>query len=659
MQNVQNESMVQIDITDDFWVRYIELIKNRMIPYQWNVLNDMEKIEIEKERNDASIPSEKSHAIANLKIAAGLQEGNHYGWLFQDSDVYKWIESAANSLKINFDDKLKNLIDEVVDIIDLAQDEDGYLSTFYQIEAPELKFRRLFESHELYSAGHLIEAAVAYYRATKEDKLLKVAIKLVKCIENNFGPEEGKIHGADGHQEIEIALVKLYEVTEEKRYLELSRYFLEIRGQDPSFYQKQIEENSRLGLKQGITPEINPVYHQAHQPIDEQKDAVGHAVRLVYMAAAMADIAYYTSDKTLFSASKRLWKSIVEKRLFVTGGIGSTVNGEAFTFDYDLPNDTMYCETCAAIGLMNFANNMLKNESDASYSNVLERCLYNSVISGMSLDGKHFFYVNPLEVDPKASKLDPGKSHVKSSRPSWFGCACCPPNLARTLTSLDKYIYTQKKDVILLNLMMNNNAEIKFKDSCLKIKQQTQLPFKGKTTILLDLEGKTTQTIGVRIPEWAEQHLFKIDNDELSILIENGYAYFDINEGQTNVGISFEIPVLQIISHPNVKNNKGKVTLQRGPYIYCLEEEDNGKDLHLFQLTGEIKEVNILDNTLGNIIILEAEGEKQQISPEWINQLYKRYEKPVYEKKLLKFIPYYSWANRSIGEMQVWVTKKE
>lgn len=661
MQNIQNDSMVKIDITDDFWVRYIELIKDEMIPYQWNVLNDVEKIEIEKERNDASIPSEKSHAMANLKIAAGLQKGNHYGWLFQDSDVYKWIESAANSLKINFDDKLKGLIDEVVDIIDLAQDEDGYLSTFYQIEAPELKFKRLFESHELYSAGHLIEAAVAYYRATKEDKLLKVATKLVECIENNFGPEEGKIHGADGHQEVEIALVKLYEITGEKRYLELSRYFIEVRGQDPFFYQKQIEENSRLGLKKGTIPEINPVYHQAHQPIEEQQDAVGHAVRLVYMAAAMADIAYYTSDKTLFSASKRLWKSIVEKRLFVTGGIGSTVNGEAFTFDYDLPNDTMYCETCAAIGLMNFANNMLKNESDASYSNILERCLYNSVISGMSLDGKHFFYVNPLEVDPKASRLDPGKSHVKPSRPSWFGCACCPPNLARTLTSLDKYIYTQKKDVILINLMMNNNAEISFKENHLKIKQQTKLPIKGEITILFELEGESTQVIGIRIPEWAGNYFLKINNDELSYSIENGYAYFDINEGQTNVNISFEMPVLQISSHPKVKNNRGKVTLQRGPYIYCLEEEDNGTNLHLVHLTGtgEIKEVNIVDDTLGNIIILEAEGEKEQISPEWINQLYRRYEKPVYEKKLLKFIPYYSWANRSIGEMQVWVTKKE
>lgn len=648
-----------ISITDEFWLRYIKLIRTEMIPYQWNVLNDQEQIVIEKERNDAAIPSEKSHAIDNLKIAGGLEEGNHYGWLFQDSDVYKWIESAANTLKIQEDPKLKGLVDDVVDIIEQAQEEDGYLSTFYQIEAPQLKFRRLFESHELYSAGHLIEAAVAYYEATNEERLLNVAIKLADCIREKFGAEEGKINGADGHQEIELALVKLYEVTRDESYLDLSRYFLTIRGQDPDFYQKQLIENAEAGLEQGHIPLINTIYHQAHKPVLEQEDAVGHAVRLVYMAAAMADVAYYMKNQQLFEASKRIWKSIVEKRMYVTGGIGSTVHGEAFTFDYDLPNDTMYCETCASIGLMFFARNMLKNEADASYANILEHSLYNSVISGMALDGKHFFYVNPLEVDPDASKLDPGKSHVKATRPSWFGCACCPPNLARTLTSLDKYIYTNSGQTVLVNLFMDNTAQLSMEDTELKVVQRTQFPYDGKINISFEMEKITDIKVGVRIPEWAEQFTLIQNDSELKFETKNGYAYFHVTEENTEVLIQFEMPILQLTAHPKVKNNIGKVALRRGPFVYCLEEEDNGKDLHLLRLTGEVKENKVSHEVLGDIITLEAEGEKMQFVSDWENTLYRPYEKTKYDQKQLVFVPYYSWANRSIGEMQVWVTKKE
>ncbi|GEL67359.1 hypothetical protein MPS01_15140 [Marinilactibacillus psychrotolerans] len=351
----------EITITDEFWKRYIELIKNEMIPFQWDVLHDQGNITIDKERNDASIPSDKSHAIENFKIAAGRSEGHHYGWLFQDSDVYKWLESAANVYSIAQDEKLKEMMDEVVDLLEDAQDEDGYLSTFYQIDAPELKFRRLFESHELYCAGHLIEAAIAYQAATNDDRLIQVVEKLIRCIQNHFGSEKGKINGADGHQEIELALVKLYEVTQNEEYLELSKWFLEIRGQDPEFYQKQLDENRKLGLGKEHPFSINTVYYQAHKPVYEQEEAAGHAVRLVYMAAAMADVAYHTKNKKMLTAAKRIWKNIVKKRMYITGGIGSTVLGEAFTFDYDLPNDTMYCETCASIGLMFFAKAMLKN----------------------------------------------------------------------------------------------------------------------------------------------------------------------------------------------------------------------------------------------------------------------------------------------------------
>lgn len=651
---------MNIKITDKFWERYFDLIKDEMIPYQWNVLHDKENITIDKERDDENIPSEKSHAIQNFRIAAGMDEGDHYGWLFQDSDVYKWLEAASNSYAINQDNKLLLMINEIVSLIETAQDEDGYISTYYQINNPKLKFRRLFESHELYCAGHLIEAAVAHYKATGSERLIRVSEKLVDCIENHFGPEEGKINGADGHQEIELALVKLYEITKDESLLSLSTYFLDVRGQDPDFYEKQLRENIENGLSKGPIPTINNEYHQSHKPVIEQEEAVGHAVRLVYMTAAMADVAYYTNNQKMFNACKKIWNNIVKKRMYITGGIGSTVHGEAFTYDYDLPNDTMYCETCASIGMMFFAKNMLKHESDTSYSDILERCLYNTVLSGMTLDGKHFFYVNPLEVQPEASKKDPGKSHVKASRPSWFGCACCPPNIARTLTSLDQYVYSSKSDTLLVNLFMNNHGEIKLNDGLLKIQQETMMPYSGNVKLNLELDKINEMKLGIRIPSWANDFHIMKNGKEIEGKRDSGYLYIGLSERQTEINIHFDMEIIQWSSHPLVSGNQGKVALQRGPFVYCLEEEDNSKYLHLNFLTDQsITEKSVEDPILGNIKILETVGEKEIINAEWIDHLYLKHTRKEVEPAPLTFIPYYTWANRSIGEMQVWINKRE
>lgn len=647
----------KINITDSFWTRYIQLIRHEMIPYQWNVLHDKENITIDKERDDDYIPSERSHAIENLKIAAGQSKGNHYGWLFQDSDVYKWLESAANAYAIKPDEKLKSMMNEIVELIQDAQDEDGYLSTFYQIEAPELKFRRLFESHELYCAGHLIEAAVAYFNATGDERLIHVVQKLVTCIQDHFGSEKGKITGADGHQEIELALVKLYEATKDSQYLELSQWFLEIRGQDPDFYQKQLKENKEEGVDDRHPQKINTVYHQAHKPIYEQDEAVGHAVRMVYMAAAMAEVAYYKKNERMLEAARRIWENIVKKRLYITGGIGSTVHGEAFTFDYDLPNDTMYCETCAAIGLMFFAKAMLKNEADAEYADIMERALYNSVISGMALDGKHFFYVNPLEVDPTSSQKDPGKSHVKSTRPSWFGCACCPPNLARTLTSLDDYVYSYMDDTVFINLYFDQEGYVNAGNKQMTIKQDVDLAEEGTVLLSVNFEGKPVK-IGLRKPFWSKNVQLKYSEAAVQIDEKNGYILLELSES-TDLTLSFDLPIFYNQAHPKVKDDVGKVAVQRGPFVYCMEEEDNGKDLHLLRLSGEIKSVLSSNEEIGEVIVLKAEGEKQISGNEWEDTLYRTYKKPQFEKKELTFIPYHLWANRCLGEMRVWVNVKE
>ncbi|MFL2095755.1 glycoside hydrolase family 127 protein [Marinilactibacillus psychrotolerans] len=645
----------EITIKDEFWERYIDLIKNEMIPFQWDVLHDQGNITIDKVRNNASIPSDKSHAIENFKIAAGQSKGHHYGWLFQDSDVYKWLESAANVYRIAQDEKLKEMMDEVVDLIEDAQDEDGYLSTFYQIEAPELKFRRLFESHELYCAGHLIEAAIAYQAATNDDRLIQVVEKLIRCIENHFGSEKGKINGADGHQEIELALVKLYEVTQKEEYLELSKWFLEIRGQDPEFYQKQLDENRKIGLGKEHPFPINTVYYQAHKPVYEQEEAAGHAVRLVYMAAAMADVAYHTENKKMLTAAKRIWKNIVKKRMYITGGIGSTVLGEAFTFDYDLPNDTMYCETCASIGLMFFAKAMLKNEPDAEYAHVMERALYNTVISGMAVDGKHFFYVNPLEVNPESSRLDPTKSHVKPTRPSWFGCACCPPNIARTLTSLEQYIYSEMNDTLYVNLYMDHQGRVKIQNEIVEVEQKISLQSEG--SIQLKVKSSNPIKLALRIPTWVENMVIKKETKEFCYEVIRGYAVITIDQA-TTLNLTFDIPVVMHQAHPKVKDDYGKVALQRGPFVYCLEEEDNGKDIHLIRVLDEFKTEVLNQCDLGKLVSIKAKGEKQIIDKEWEQKLYRGYEKPSFTKNDLTFIPYHLWENRTEGEMQVWIHKK-
>ena len=651
---------MSIKVNDKFWERYFKLIRDEMIPYQWNVLHDQENITIDKERDDENIPSEKSHAIQNLKIAAGLAEGDHYGWLFQDSDVYKWLEAASNSYAIHPDEKLLSMMDEVISLIEAAQDEDGYISTYYQINNPKLKFRRLFESHELYCAGHLIEAAVAHYKATGSERLITVSNQFVQCIKNHFGDEEGKINGADGHQEIELALVKLYEVTKDESLLELSTYFLEVRGQDPDFYKKQLEENIENGLSQGPIPTINNEYHQSHQPVMEQEEAVGHAVRLVYMAAAMADVAYYLNNEKMYEACKKIWKNIVTKRMYITGGIGSTVHGEAFTYDYDLPNDTMYCETCASIGMMFFAKNMLKHETDASYSDILERCLYNTVISGVALDGKHFFYVNPLEVQPEACQKDPGKSHVKATRPSWFGCACCPPNIARTLTSLDQYIYSSNEDSVFAHLFMDNEGEINLDKGTVAIRQETTMPYSGNVRFYLELDNINKMRLGIRIPSWAEDFQIIKDGKEVEGKLDRGYLYLEISKRQTVIDVHFEMKAIQWASHPLVRGNQGKVALQRGPFVYCLEEEDNGENLHLNSITNQqVTEKPVGDSALGDIVLLETIGQKEKITKEWNERLYQKYATKEVEQTQLTFIPYYTWANRSSGQMQVWVNKKE
>lgn len=660
---VKNSAPIHIHdvkITDQFWSRYLDNVRKEMIPYQWDVLNDRANITIEKERNDETIPSEKSHAIENFKIAAGLKEGHHYGWVFQDSDVYKWLEAVAYSLHHTYDEALKELADEVIDLLELAQEKDGYLNTYFSIEEPDRRFKKLAESHELYCAGHYIEAAVAYYETTKNEKALKIACKLADCIDSSFGDEPGKVKGYDGHEEIELALAKLYQLTNEQRYLDLSRFFLYERGTDTTFFERQRKEDTgKKPVIEGMTHR-QLSYYQAHKPILEQESAEGHAVRLVYLCAAMADVAKLSNDGEMLEACRRLWKSIVQKRMYITGGIGSTVDGEAFTSDYDLPNDTMYCETCASIGLIFFAYNMLKNDAHGSYADTLERALYNTVISGMALDGKHFFYVNPLEVNPQNSEKDPGKSHVKVTRPEWFGCACCPPNLARMLTSLNKYIYTIKDDVIYTNLYLTNKTSVKVKDTKIDVQQETNYPWDGEIRFHVQPESPSTFGLAVRIPNWSKTYKLYLNGEEINEQPHNGYIIIQ-REWHCNdeLVLSLDMNIQVWSANPYVKADLNKIAIQRGPFIYCLEEADNGGNLQLIRIPkNEPFNYRFEENLFDGVGLIEVNAKKRVVQKEWENQLYATDLDEEYEEKKITFIPYYCWANRAPGEMQVWVAKE-
>lgn len=639
-------SLNNIKVTDTFWKDYIKLINEVVIPYQYQVLNDELDIDVVTERNDDSLPAGKSHALENFRIAAGITKGEHFGWFFQDSDVYKWLESVAYSLINQPNKKMEAFSDGVIDLINQTQEDDGYLNTFFQIKYPKLKYKQLYFSHELYCAGHLIEAAIAYDIATGKDTLLNIAIKKANNILTHFGPEKGKIHGADGHQEIELALVKLYEYTDNTDYLHLANYFIEIRGLDPNFYSNEVAENIESGLSIE-NPNIDLNYLQAYIQPKLQTKAKGHAVRMLYMLIGMAKISQHTDDKDILEACKILWEDITLRKMYVTGAVGGTVHGEAFIGEYDLPNDTMYCETCASIALVNFAYEMFKITKEKQYLDVVERSLYNGVLAGASTDGKHFFYVNPLEVTPSHIKHNPDKGHVKTIRPDWLGCACCPPNFARTIASFGRYIYLTEN----INLYVNFFVDSSVSTDSYSISQKSDFPYTNSSQIHYEGHHKY---IYIRIPEWVNNFNIsgakyeEIDGDFVRVTVIDNVKF----------EITFDQPTLFIQSNPLVSVTINSVAVQRGPFIYCAEEVDNSPLLHLYTLNRDnsSSSIELTDRVIKNTLTLTLPSQKIAL---W-NQSSLYQSNTQYNKidTQLTLIPYHLWGNRSENEMRIWLNSK-
>ncbi|WP_019911573.1 glycoside hydrolase family 127 protein [Paenibacillus sp. HW567] len=636
-----------VTIQDEFWGRYIRLVQDVVIPYQYEALHDR-------------VPeAEPSRAIANFEIAAGRREGEFHGWVFQDSDVAKWLEAVGYSLSIKRDPDLEAQADAVIDLVGEAQQPDGYLNTYFTIKEPGNRWTNLQDCHEMYCAGHFIEAAVAYYEATGKDKLLQIMRRMVDHIDSVFGPEEGKLKGYDGHQEIELALVKLYRLTGEEKYLKLSSFFINQRGQEPNYLLQEWESRGRITHWSGVpTSSVELKYLQAHLPVREQHEAVGHSVRAVYMYTAMADLAALTGDESLREACARLWDNMTGKQMYITGGIGSTHQGEAFTFDYDLPNDTVYAETCASIGLIFFARRMLELAPDARYADVMERALYNNVLGSMAQDGKHYFYVNPLEVWPQACTCNPDKHHVKSERQGWFGCACCPPNVARLLTSLNQYIYTVHGDTLYTNLYIGSELKTALGGAEVSVSQQSSYPWEGKVTFRVNPAQAGEFGIALRIPSWSQGMEIRVNGEVLKLSegVEMGYRVIRrVWKAGDMIEVSMPMEAHRVYAHPNLRADAQKTAIQRGPLVYCLEGVDNGTPLSSVTLSEAGGFTEIFDKSmLGGAVVVEGTGFR--VNQEGWNgeQLYSREKAPLEAVKVTA-VPYYLWGNRGSGEMKVWI----
>lgn len=622
-------AFTNVEITDDFWQPRMETNRKVTIPF-------------------AFLKSEETGRIENFSKAGKLIPGDFLGRRYNDSDVFKIMEGAAYSLNLSKDKELEKYMDDLISKIGAAQEEDGYLYTARTIDPENLppgtgeeRWSNLGSSHELYNVGHMYEAAVAYFMATGKRNFLDIAIKNADFIDSVFGPD--KRRGFPGHQEIEIGLAKLYRITGEKRYLDLAKFFLDERGRQP--HEKKFSETSDFSVYN------QDWYLQAHKPVIDQEEAVGHAVRATYMYSGMADIAALTGDESYINAINRLWENVLSKKLYITGGIGSRHEGEAFGEDYELPNATAYNETCAAIGNIFWNHRLFLLHGHAKYIDVLERTLYNGFLSGIAMSGDLFFYPNPLESDNQYPF-----NQGETTRKPWFDCACCPVNVARFLPSFPGYVYAQTKDMFYVNLFVESEAAFKIGKTNVRLSQQTEYPWEGTIRIRIDPEIPSEFTVFIRIPGWARNEpvpsdlyqilevnnnpvRMKLNDDHLPITLEKGYARIHrLWEKGDSVELQLAMPVQRLISNKNVAENTGKTVLQRGPLVYCFEGIDNeGKVLGKNLADEAVFSTEMNPDLLGGITVLMADRD---------------------QTSLHTAIPYYAWSHRGTGEMSVWVPRE-
>ncbi len=579
---------------------------------------------------------EKTGRIRNFEKAAA-NSGKHEGIFFDDSDVYKALEAIAYSLKNHPDAAIEKKADEWIDKIAAAQQPDGYINTFFTLTGLENRWTDM-DKHEDYCAGHLVEAGIAYYNTTGKRKLMDVGIRMVKHIDSNFR-QTGR-HWISGHEEIELALVKLFHATSERQYLDLAAWYIEQRGH--GFYK---------GAKR------DPKYDQNDIPFEDQKKVEGHAVRAMYLYTGVSDVSAAKNETRYLPALLSIWDNLVGKNMYITGGIGSSGENEGFTKDYDLPNENAYCETCASVGMVLWNQRMNLMTGESKYIDILERSLYNGALSGLSLSGDKFFYGNPLT------------SYENYSRSEWFGCACCPSNIARLVASIGNYIYATSPDGIYVNLFISSNTVIPDGKNSILITQQGNYPWDGNTSIKISPEVKIRKKLFVRIPGWAvnkpvpgDAYTFlkpgivpisaKLNGQSINFSMIKGYMVID-REWKKGDEITFQLPmpVERVISNDNIQANRGLVALQRGPLVYCVENADNkGKAMHMIYPDQTDFSASFNSSILGGVVTISSKVPVVDISGEGLTISTSLNE--------ITAIPYYAWANRGEGEMRVWVPRK-
>lgn len=627
-------SFKKVNIQDAFWTPRIETNRTVTIPFGF-------------------MKCETEGRIENFVMAA-KKSGTFRGvYPFNDTDVYKMIEGAAYSISQFPDGRLQHYVDSLITLIAAAQEPDGYLYTPRTIDPNDPKMAgRLgknrwelerFGSHELYNAGHLYEAAVAWYQATGNRNMLDIALKNADLLVRTFGPD--KIHDTPGHQITEMGLVKLYRVTGKKEYLDLAKFFLDDRGTHQYPY-----DSTKLWKR--------PEYNQDHKPVVEQDEAVGHAVRAGYMYAGMADVAALTGDVRYVQAIDKIWDNVAGKKYYITGGVGAIADGEAYGDNYELPNLTAYCETCASIAWVYWQHRMFLLHGDGKYIDMLERTLYNALIAGVSMEGNKFFYTNPLESDGKF-KFNEGSC----SRSPWFECSCCPTNAARFLPSLGEYIYAVKNDTLYVNLFIRNQALIRIAGREVEVDIQSNYPWNGN--MVMTFKGLPPRAVvAVRLPYWTDRQPVKSDlyryeepiTRATSVSVggkkistdQNDKGYLFIKGAWTREDkVSFDFPmnIRSVLSHPNLKDNSGKTVIERGPIVYCAESADNGGSVLDMVLSSDPALMPVFEKNLWNGIYTISGKAVRKRGMEIQNTK-------------IKLIPYYAWSHRGEGEMSVWLAQE-
>lgn len=580
MRKMEYVNFSQVSIEDNFWKPRLETHASTTVQV---CIDQCENV---------------TNRVNNFAIAAGVRKGEFKGLVYDDSDVYKVIEGIAYSLINHPNPILEAKIDTIVDYIAGAQCKDGYLMTYYILSDMSKRWTDMHK-HEMYCCGHLIEAAIAYHDATGKDKLLNVAIRFANHLMDTFGP--GKRDWVPGHQEIELALVKLYYKTQDHRYLDFAEWLLNERGK-------------------GLGTWKNLDYYQDIVPVKQQRKISGHAVRAMYMFSAMADVAAAKNDHDYIVALDSLWHSVVDRNMYITGGIGSSHHNEGFVADYDLPNAEAYCETCASVGMVLWNHRMNLLSGNGKYIDILERSMYNGALAGISLSGDRFFYVNPLESD--------GTHHRKA----WYQTACCPGQISRFLPSIGNYLYATSNDTLWINLYIGSTTRIIQENNQFELKQMTDYPWSGKVRFAVKSVKPFSMTFKFRIPSWCKKYTLLCNGEEQLGQVDLGYVTLDRHwQNGDVVELDMDMPVEIVAADPRVKANIGKRAIQRGPLVYCLEEIDN-PDIETVKIDPDMQFV-VHNNVELNIV--EING--------------------MIDDQVLKFVPYYIWDNRKAGKMKVWI----